>query len=48
VGYRGESIACNASYGSALFPEDTRELGWLLEIADGAMYRHKRIARAGE
>jgi len=45
VDHRGEGIRCSASIGSALFPDDSEDLGQLLEIADGAMYRAKERHR---
>jgi diguanylate cyclase (GGDEF)-like protein len=40
-GIAGEQLKVSASIGLALYPDDARSLGELLEKADTAMYRSK-------
>ncbi|HET8807966.1 MAG TPA: sensor domain-containing diguanylate cyclase [Methylophaga sp.] len=40
--FEGQRLPIGASYGGAVYPEDSREINELLDIADQAMYAQKR------
>jgi diguanylate cyclase (GGDEF)-like protein len=45
--FEGQTLPLAASIGLALFADDAREIGELLDCADRAMYSNKRIRKSG-
>lgn len=43
--FEGQQLPISASYGGAVYPQDSRDIDGLLEIADQAMYAQKRALR---
>ncbi len=43
--FEGQQLPISASYGGAVYPEDSHVLDELLDIADQAMYAQKRSFR---